>query len=209
MEGMKFPEIEFNPECPDIMPAISAEKAFDMLTYIMYCDEFPCNDAIRHVFGMSNPLASPFVLRAWKRIFNCRVVTAKQIVEAVRKNELEKIFKESCNKLAAVSNDAYEKTQLHMACSINFGRFNLRDPTHEESIKAFKNYIDDMVDYLVLGNFQPVRPKKPREEILSEMKALISQFEDYINCVPLELLCMANRALKTAKESISCEYETS
>jgi hypothetical protein len=201
------------------MASISAVKAYDMLQTCVCLDELPRCNAIKHVFGMAN-ISATFVLGAWQGIFFHKIMTVKQIVEAIQQNRLESVFKDCCSKLATVNHHYAQKVLERYAAKgddkhsliINFGLFNLRPETAEESIRAFKNYITDLRDFaeeckdtdsyvaLVTAG---IRVPKPLAEIKTEMRALVIDFESTMACMPPDAAAKAADALTDAKGVLS------
>ena len=202
------------------MVAISAVKAYDMLQTSVCSDEIPDSNAMRHVFGMDN-MHALFVMGAWQGIFHYKVLTVKQIVEAIQQNRLESVFKDCCTKLATVNHHWAKKVLERYALKgdnehsfiIDFGLFDLRPATVEESIKGFKNYIMDLQDFaeectkdtesymdLVKAG---IRVPKPLAEIKLEMQALIDDFEGTIADMQDDMATKATEALMLAKETLS------
>jgi hypothetical protein len=198
------------------MASISAVKAYDVLQTSVCRDEFPRCKVMKRVFGMDN-ISATFVLGAWQGINFHKVRTTKQIVEAIQQNRLESMFKTCCSELATVNHHYAQKVLECYAAKgndslINFGLFNLRPETVEESIKAFKNYMNDLQDFaedckdttgyvtlLTAG----IRVPKPLAEIKTEMQALVTDFESTIASMPPDAAAKAADVLTDAKGVLS------
>ena len=198
------------------MASLSAVKAYDILLAIVHRNGRPSCNATADVFGMDN-ISAPIVLGAWQGIFQYKILTAKQIVEAIQQNRLESVFKDCCSKLATVNHhyalkalERYrQKTSDPVSdLIISFGLFNLRPETTEESIKAFKNYFNDLADFAEeredTGSYRAlvaagIRVPKALAAIELEMQALVDDFESTIASMQDDMAAKATEALMHAR----------
>ena len=173
---------------------MSAVKAYDTLLTFVHLDKLPDDNATRFFFGMDN-MSAANVLGAWPGIFNYQILSSKQIVEAIQQNNLEGVFNDSCRKLAAMKHFYAQKVIEHSSI-IDFGRFELREETHEETIQAFKNYL---FEYMDLADAIAYGKQKPGGKTLAEIKtgtaALIADLESAIGS-------MAEPEAKMAREAV-------